>query len=326
MTRDELLRKKSEIENTYGVWTASDIHLGHGVSSMPATPQRLSPQRYMHEQREWPGYSPTSARIRRIVQIIADLAGHRFDMLRILDLGCLEGAFSVELASRGARVVGVDGREPNIAKARFAADVLDLKTADFRVDDVRKVTPAHYGRFDVVLCLGLLYHLDAPDIFRFLEEITACCGSLLIVETELALWPDTAREHAGRQYYGTVGREHDPSSSQEERRKALWMSLDNANSFLFTRFSLYNLLSDLGYSSAYESVEPAVVGHGARSTFVAVKGQPIALATAATPPPTERYAEVSSGRRDSELHEIRRHPLFRLHRFLKSLRVAAKNR
>ncbi|MBI3796935.1 MAG: methyltransferase domain-containing protein, partial [Deltaproteobacteria bacterium] len=84
--------------------------------------------------------------------------------LRVLDLGCLEGMYALEFAQHGAQVLGIEGRLANIEKARFAKRVLGFSNCDFVQDDVRNLSLAKYGDFDVVLCCGILYHLDAPDV------------------------------------------------------------------------------------------------------------------------------------------------------------------
>jgi 2-polyprenyl-3-methyl-5-hydroxy-6-metoxy-1,4-benzoquinol methylase len=71
--------------------------------------------------------------------MIADFSKKSLEELRILDLGVLEGAFSIELARRGATVVGIEGREANIVKAQFAKEALSLNNVDFILDDVRNV-------------------------------------------------------------------------------------------------------------------------------------------------------------------------------------------
>ena len=70
-------------------------------------------------------------RLRRITQTIDDVAGKPWSPLRILDLGSWEGWFALEFASRGARVVSIEGREANNAKARGAAQSIGLSGAEF---------------------------------------------------------------------------------------------------------------------------------------------------------------------------------------------------
>src|SRR3954464_2082804 len=88
--------------------------------------------------------------------IPADLTGKT-----VLDIGCNGGFYSIEMKRRGAeRVLGVDFDDDYLAQARFAADVSGLKI------EVRKLSVYDVGalgeRFDVVLFMGVLYHLRHP--------------------------------------------------------------------------------------------------------------------------------------------------------------------
>ena len=89
--------------------------------------------------------------------------------LRILDLGCGEGIYSIELARHKAQVVAMDGRETHLEKVRFIKRALSLDSLEVVQDDVRNLSLAKYGKFDVVLCLGILYHLKAPDVSLLLR-------------------------------------------------------------------------------------------------------------------------------------------------------------
>jgi tRNA (mo5U34)-methyltransferase len=79
----------------------------------------------------------------------------------VLDIGCNAGFYSLEMKRRGAaRVVGVDSDERYLAQARFAAEVSGLEV-EFRQMSVYDV--ASLGeQFDVVLFMGVLYHLRHP--------------------------------------------------------------------------------------------------------------------------------------------------------------------
>ena len=86
----------------------------------------------------------------------ADLSGKA-----VLDIGCNGGFYSMEMKKRGAaRVLGVDWDEDYLAQARFAAEVtgLDIEFRRLSVYDVGSLGE----RFDVVLFLGVLYHLRHP--------------------------------------------------------------------------------------------------------------------------------------------------------------------
>ncbi len=88
--------------------------------------------------------------------IPADLSGKT-----VLDIGCNAGFYSLEMKRRGAaRVVGIDSDPVYLAQARFAAEVRGADI-EFRQMDVYDV--ARLGeRFDVVLFMGVLYHLRHP--------------------------------------------------------------------------------------------------------------------------------------------------------------------
>ena len=79
----------------------------------------------------------------------------------ILDVGCNAGFFSITLKQRGAaRVVGIDSDPRYLSQARLAAEVLGVDV-EFRELTVYEV--ASLGeRFDIVLFLGVLYHLRHP--------------------------------------------------------------------------------------------------------------------------------------------------------------------
>jgi len=79
----------------------------------------------------------------------------------VLDIGCNGGFYSIEMKRRGAdRVVGIDFDDMCLAQARFASDVTGVEIELYRmsvyeVKDLRE-------KFDIVLFMGVLYHLRHP--------------------------------------------------------------------------------------------------------------------------------------------------------------------
>jgi tRNA (mo5U34)-methyltransferase len=79
----------------------------------------------------------------------------------VLDIGCNAGFYSIEMKRRGAdRVVAIDSDEKYLAQARFAAKVNNAEIefrnlSVYRVADLRE-------KFDLVLFMGVLYHLRHP--------------------------------------------------------------------------------------------------------------------------------------------------------------------
>jgi tRNA (mo5U34)-methyltransferase len=85
-----------------------------------------------------------------------DLSG-----MTVLDIGCNAGFYSIEMKLRGAtRVLGIDHDNDYLEQARFAAEVLGLDIS-FELMSVYEVGRLD-ERFDVVLMLGVFYHLRHP--------------------------------------------------------------------------------------------------------------------------------------------------------------------
>jgi 2-polyprenyl-3-methyl-5-hydroxy-6-metoxy-1,4-benzoquinol methylase len=264
MDRQALESEKRATVDRYGPWTATNIDLGDGVYTMDGARSGAQP------------------RLVRFGQLISDFTGAPLASLRILDLACLEGEYAIEFARQGAEVVGIEGRKANIEKARFARDALGLRNLELFEDDVRNLSAAKYGTFDVVLCSGILYHLDAPDVAAFVEKLGEVCRRCAIVDTHVSSSGKETFAHGGRTYAGTRFIEHHERSSAEEREQSRWASLENLSSFWFTRPSLYNALTTAGFTSVCECHMPGLPGLGAdRITLAAIKGKPYRPAVAA---------------------------------------------
>jgi len=79
----------------------------------------------------------------------------------VLDIGCNAGFYTMQMKRRGAkRVLGLDSMEEYLAQARFAAEVneLDIEFRNLSVYDVGALGE----RFDIVIFMGVLYHLRHP--------------------------------------------------------------------------------------------------------------------------------------------------------------------
>jgi SAM-dependent methyltransferase len=250
-----------------GPWTAHNIRLAEGVYTLSAEP------------------AGDEVKLRRVVQVVSDLFAGRITGLRVLDLACLEGMYAIEFARRGAEVVAIEGREANLEKARFAARVLGLQRIDFQLGDVRDLSRERDGEFDVVLCLGLLYHLDSDDLFPFVGRLQELCRRALVIDTAIAVPGREELTRDGRVYKGRTLFEHDPDSTADERLQALWSSLDNPTAWAPTRPSLVRLLAATGFTTALECWVPAEPEKTPdRITLVALKGEPVDQLVSPPPP------------------------------------------
>jgi tRNA (mo5U34)-methyltransferase len=109
--------------------------------------------------------------------IPADLSGKS-----VLDIGCNAGFYSFEMKRRGAsRVLGIDHDPRYLEQARFAAGVLGLRDIEFRRGEVWDVG-ALGERFDLVIFMGVLYHLRHPLLaLDLIHEHVA--GDLLLFQS-----------------------------------------------------------------------------------------------------------------------------------------------
>jgi tRNA (mo5U34)-methyltransferase len=107
--------------------------------------------------------------------------------LSVLDIGAWDGFFSFECERRGAsRVVAADHYSwhgpgwGTKAAFQLAREALGSRVEDVDID-VMDLSPERVGTFDVVLFLGVLYHLRHPLLA--LERVASVTANQLILET-----------------------------------------------------------------------------------------------------------------------------------------------
>ncbi|WP_435016520.1 class I SAM-dependent methyltransferase [Tundrisphaera sp. TA3] len=131
-----------------------------------------------------PGRDDTQAKLAQ-VHLPADLTGKE-----VLDIGAWDGFFSFECERRGAsRVVALDGgvwKVDSIGKAgfEFARKALNSKVEDVWME-ASEISPERIGQFDLVLFLGVLYHL--PDPVSTFMKVASVAPKDMIIETHVDL-------------------------------------------------------------------------------------------------------------------------------------------
>ena len=100
------------------------------------------------------------------------------DGKKLLDVGCWDGFYAFEAERRGARVVATDSWTP----ANFLEAHRALKSnVEFHELSVYETTRDRLGSFDIVLFLGVLYHLRHPLLA--LERICELTRDVAIIES-----------------------------------------------------------------------------------------------------------------------------------------------
>ena len=132
-----------------GPWY-QNIEVAPGVWTNPSLPN--------HPRDRWLAIQP----------FVGNLAGKT-----VLDIGCNAGFFAMRMKEHGAsRVVGIDTDAKVLQQARFLSD---LELQHRSAYDIVKL-----GQFDIVLCLGVLYHLRHPLLA--LDHIAQICRERLFVQ------------------------------------------------------------------------------------------------------------------------------------------------
>jgi len=93
----------------------------------------------------------------------------------VLEVGAGIGRLTGFFVDRGCAVVATEARAENVAELRRR-----LPAVDARETDVEE-SLHHLGRFEVVFCYGVLYHLESP--LRALRNMAGVCDDLLLIET-----------------------------------------------------------------------------------------------------------------------------------------------
>jgi SAM-dependent methyltransferase len=203
------------------------------------------------------------------------------DGIRMLDLGCNEGGFSLLFAQAGFHVVGLEARDKNLDCANYLKLQFQLANLEFHKADVRQASD--FGVFDIVLCSGVLYHMDSP--VSFLQQISACTKRIIIVDTHFSMGSEPPPQFALEglsEHEGKPGRWYkEPAEVKSAARteSARWASYGNERSFWLDKFALLETLREVGFTLIFEQYdvmprigitrEPA---REWRSTFVGIKG------------------------------------------------------
>jgi len=104
--------------------------------------------------------------------------------LTALDLASHQGWFALQMARAGfGSVLGIDARRSHVEDASLIAKLFGEDQLSFRQQDIHAVDTQALGQFDVVLMLGLLYHLENP--VGALRVCRALCRGLCVIETQV---------------------------------------------------------------------------------------------------------------------------------------------
>lgn len=106
---------------------------------------------------------------------------------RVLDLGCNAGFWSLCAIEDGADfVLGIDGRQMHVDQANFVFEVKEVDTSrySFLAENIFSLDFSQFGDFDIVLCLGLMYHINKH--VPLMEQISRVNSDILVIDSTLS--------------------------------------------------------------------------------------------------------------------------------------------
>jgi 2-polyprenyl-3-methyl-5-hydroxy-6-metoxy-1,4-benzoquinol methylase len=250
------------------------------------------------------GSNSTYQSAKRVLDLV--FPGNK-EHLRLADVGCLEGGYTVAFARLGFQALGLDVRQLNIDACRYVQSKVNLPKLDFVLDNAWNI--ANYGPFDATFCCGLLYHLDKPR--EFIQILAKTTKRVLILDTHFSeaqdspslIQPRRLRRFVAKilplqqnattthklgymtEHEGLRGRwysEFQTNRAFRDRANRRLASWDNRRSFWIQREYLVSAIKDAGFdlvleqfdqltpNIAHEMTEGSYRIHG-RGTFIGIK-------------------------------------------------------
>jgi len=167
------------------------------------------------------------------LQLPVDMKG-----ISLADVGASNGYFSFEARKRGARVVAFDFRHKDNSGFGLAQYINGLSDIEHHNINVLDIVPSKYGQFNIVLALGLLYHVADP--YRALANCAALSRDRLLVESNCidALLPHPLNSEPVMRFISDPERfpGQDP------------LNTDSSNFWGFSSICLQRMLEDLGFA------------------------------------------------------------------------------
>jgi len=160
LTKKEIEQRIDRLDAKQSWW--HDIELPFGLKTRNLSEAELLPN---HNVPKW-------NKIKPFVQV---------EGKRVIDIGCNEGFFCLQMINCGANyVLGIDVNPLRIEKATFVLQTLNISGVDLLQESIYNLASSRLGKFDLALCLGILQRV--PDPFTALQVI---CG---LADTAVFEW------------------------------------------------------------------------------------------------------------------------------------------
>jgi tRNA (mo5U34)-methyltransferase len=219
-------------------------------------------------------------RRRYFFEALLKVNGGSLKGLRVLDLGCNAGFWSLQAIEAGADfVLGVDGRQMHVEQANLVFEAKGVDPSRFRFEEANIFTHEFAEKFDVVLCLGLMYHIAKPmELFEIMDRVSA---EMVVIDTSVSFAPHSFFE---------ISRDR----NMDDPRNAV----DYEIVLVPTRGALIDLAAEFGYKtvplahnmSDYTGMSDYRIRR--RLAFICARSTPLDALDPEPPPPVTPWWQV----------------------------------
>lgn len=123
-----------------------------------------------------------STRLKKLREVISTFIPNSKN-LSAIDFASHQGYFSIELADKFRAVLGIEMRRESLEQSKLIRKIYNLNNLNFLEADLTKLDSNTVEKADLVLCYGLLYHLESPiQVLRLASELTK---KYILIETQI---------------------------------------------------------------------------------------------------------------------------------------------
>jgi SAM-dependent methyltransferase len=190
------------------------------------------------------------------VRTVVEACGGSLAGKRLVDLGCLEGGFTIAFARLGAaEAVGIEARTISHRRCELARRLLGLSNARFVQGDVKDELARSAEGFDVVFAAGILYHVADP--WTLLRAMADVCRGVALIDTHVAnpaapshsCSPVIVERSVGTTTWrGRTFGEYPEASDSQSREKMIWSAWSDSMSFWPLEEDLVAMMRAAGFA------------------------------------------------------------------------------
>ena len=138
------------------------------IEKLPEQYQQI----FSYSQYDSLGSRKCDSRLKKILDVYNQIKKQLERELKVLDLGCAQGYFSLNLAKEGACVSGVDYNQENINLCNKLSNIHNLTNVEFKKDKIQNFLKNNpLQEYDLVLGLSVFHHICHEEGYQFTQNL-----------------------------------------------------------------------------------------------------------------------------------------------------------